>query len=99
MTLLRFVPATSANRGLVLGQVIGNRAESDELLLMRHIHALGTRPDGCTWQWAKAKGGRKIRPMGAEKFAEAVDQLVANGYGRRACDQPLTYRALKPMTQ
>ena len=76
-----------------------DRAESDELLLMRHVHALGARPDGCTWQWAKQKGGRKIRPMGAEKFAEAVDQLVANGYGRRACDQPLTYRALKPMTQ
>ena len=67
--------------------------------MMRHVHALGALPDGCKWQWAKQKDGRKIRPMGAEKFAEAVDQLVANGYGRRACDQPLTYRALKPMTQ
>ena len=37
--------------------------------------------------------------MGAEKFAEAVGQLVANGYGQHACVQPLTYRALKPMTQ
>lgn len=76
-----------------------DRAESDELLLMRHVHALGERPDGCTWQWAKKKGGRKIRTMGAAKFAEAVAQLVAKGYGRRTCDQPLTYRALKPMTR
>ena len=66
---------------------------------MRHVHALGGRPDGCTWQWAKQKGSRKIRAMGAEKFAEAVGQLVANGYGQHACVQPLTYRALKPMTQ
>ena len=40
-----------------------------------------------------------IRAMGAEKFSEAVAQLVANGYGQCASVQPLTYRALKPMTQ
>jgi CRISPR-associated protein Cmr3 len=76
-----------------------DRAETDELLLMRHVHALGDRVDGCTWQWAKKKGGRRIRAMRAEKFAGAVNQLVANDYGRVVCDQPLTYRALKPMTQ
>ena len=75
------------------------RVDSDELLLMRHVHALGERSEGCTWQLAKKKGGRKLRAMGAEKFVEAVAQLVAKGYGRRTCDQPVTYRALKSMTR
>ena len=66
------------------------RVDSDELLLMRHFHALDERSEGCTWQLAKKKGSRKHQAIGAEKFAEVVAQLVANGYGRRTCDQPLT---------
>ena len=76
-----------------------NEQETDSILLMRHIHEQGFRADGCTWQWAKQQGTRAIRAMGSKLFAQAVQELVALGYGVVKVEKPLTYRALKEMTK
>ena len=70
---------------------------TDVMLLMRHVHALGFQPDGCTWQLTKQLGDRAIRGMGSKKFAEAVQELVSLGYGEVKIEKPLTYRSLKEM--
>ena len=67
--------------------------------LMRHIHEQGFRADGCTWQWAKQQGTRAIRAMGSKLFAQAVQELVALGYGVVKVEKPLTYRSLKKMAK
>ena len=76
-----------------------DQQETDSMLLMRHIHEQGFRADGCTWQWAKQQGTRAIRAMGSKLFAQAVQELVALGYGVVKVEKPLTYRALKEMTK
>jgi len=76
-----------------------DQQETDSMLLMRHIHEQGFRADGCTWQWAKQQGSRAIRTMGSKMFAEAVQELVTFGYGVVKVEKPLTYRALKEMTE
>ena len=76
-----------------------DQQETDSMLLMRHIHDQGFRADGCTWQWAKQQGTRAIRAMGSKMFAQAVQELVTLGYGVVKVEKPLTYRALKEMTQ
>ena len=76
-----------------------DRAETDTLRLMRHIHEQGFRADGCTWQWAKQQGTRDIRAMGSKMFAEAVQELVTLGCGVVKVEKPLTYRALKEMAK
>ena len=37
--------------------------------------------------------------MGSKMFAEAVQELVTFGYGVVKVEKPLTYRALKEMTE
>ena len=76
-----------------------DQQETDSKRLMRHIHEQGFRADGCTWQWAKQQGTRAIRAMGSKLFAQAVQELVTHGYGEVKVEKPLTYRALKEMTQ
>ena len=76
-----------------------NQQETDSMLLMRHVHDQGFRADGCTWQWAKQQGTRAIRAMGSQLFAQAVQELVTLGYGVVKVEKPLTYRALKEMTE
>lgn len=71
--------------------------ESLEMILKRHVHALGYQDDGCTWQLAKQRGDRAIRSMGSKKFAAAVKELVALGYGEVKLDKPLTYTSLSEM--
>ena len=70
---------------------------TDLMLLMRHVHALGYQPDGCTWQLSKQRGARAIRGMGSKKFAEAVQELVSLGFGEVKIEKPITYLSLKEM--
>ena len=70
---------------------------TDLMLLMRHVHALGYQPDGCTWQLSKQLGDRAIRGMGSKKFAEAVQELVSLGIGEVKIEKPITYLSLKEM--
>ena len=76
-----------------------DQQETASMLLMRHVHDQGFLADGCTWQWAKQQGTRAIRAMGSKLFAEAVQELVALGYGVVKVKKPLTYRALKEMAK
>ncbi len=71
--------------------------DSTEMILKRHVHAHGFQADGCTWQLAKQRGDRAIRSMGSKKFAAAVNELVALGYGEVKLEKPLTYSSLREM--
>ena len=71
---------------------------TDLMLLMRHVHALGYQPDGCTWQLSKQRGDRAIRGMGSKKFAEADQEQDSLGYGEVKIETTATYRCLKEMS-
>jgi hypothetical protein len=66
-------------------------------LLMQHIHQLsekhGNQP--VSWGLAKNKGSRRIRKLHAPDFYQAVDQLIAHGYGK--VDEAGHYVAMRPM--
>ena len=47
--------------------------------------------------WPSSGADRAIRGMGSKKFAAAVQELVALGYGEVKLEKPLTYSSLREM--
>ena len=55
---------------------------TDVMLLMRHVHALGFQPDGCTWQLTKQRGDRAIRGMGSKSLLRLFRSWFLSAMGK-----------------